>query len=235
MTIALRPGAGNGDIMSLDARMPLHEEIYRTLRERLASGALRPGEALSLRRLAADLGGSITPVRDAVWRLAAEHALEFGPTRRITVPVIGSGELAELMAARRLLEPEAAVQGLAGMTPERIGQLRRHEASLMAALQSGDIAGYMAANHGFHFTLYRAGGAGVLVPLIESLWVRFGPFMRHAFADAVAASSSAEPAADTHTRILAAVEAGDAAALAQAVRDDVLEGEAFLRHGLAAD
>jgi DNA-binding GntR family transcriptional regulator len=218
--------------MSDAVRQPLHEEIYATLRERLASGALKPGESLSLRKLAQDLDASITPVRDAVWRLATERALEFGPTRRISVPVLDAAELSELMAARKLLEPEAARRGLAVLSPGLTDQLRRHDAALNAALGSGDVAGYMAGNHGFHFTLYRAGGAGVLVPLIESLWVRFGPFMRHAFADA-AARSTGEPQADTHARILAAVEARDADALAAAVHDDIAEGEEFLRHGLS--
>lgn len=220
--------------MSDPVRMPLHEDIYRTLRESLASGALRPGESLSLRRLAAQLGASITPVRDAVWRLATERALEIGPTRRITVPVVDREELHELMTARRLLEPEAARRGLADLNPDGIERMRAQEGALNAALQAGDMAAYMAANHAFHFTLYRAAGSSVLVPLIEGLWVRFGPFMRHAFADAAAASDQADPASDTHARILAAVADRDAVALAAAVEDDVRQGEAFLGHGLAS-
>ena len=215
-----------------DIRTPLHEDHYRHLRAMLASGALRPGEALSLRKLAEQFGGSITPVRDAVWRLATERALVISPTRRISVPVIGQSELDELMAARRVLEPEAAVRGLGAGDPQLAAVMRGHDLTLNRALETGDIAGYMAANHAFHFALYRAGCGSVLVPLIETVWVRVGPFMRHAFQDAARQSGGA--GTDTHARMVAAVLAGDAAALASAVQDDINEGAAFLNHGLEA-
>jgi DNA-binding GntR family transcriptional regulator len=222
-----------------DPSQPRHETLYRHLREQLASGALRPGQALSLRQLAEQLDASITPVRDAVWRLATERALDISPTRRIRVPVLGPRDIEELMHARALLEPEAAVRGLDAITPELVARLRVHDAGLNAALKGGDVEAYMAHNHGFHFTLYRAGRSDVLVPLIESLWVRFGPSMRHAFGDAVSRQGAAPGGADTgstdtHARAIAAVVARDAAALAQAIRDDIGEGEAYLKHGLAA-
>lgn len=233
MTIALCPGPVNCCGMDRDdIRTPLHEDHYRHLRAQLASGALRPGEALSLRKLAEQFGGSITPVRDAVWRLATERALVISPTRRISVPVIGHAELDELMAARRVLEPEAAVRGLAAGEPSLADRMARHDLDLNRALETGDVAGYMAANHAFHFALYRAGGGSVLVPLIETVWVRVGPFMRHAFQDA--ARQNGGTGTDTHGRMVAAVRSGDAAALAGAVLDDIDEGAVFLSHGLEA-
>lgn len=233
MTIALCPGPVNCCAMDRDdIRTPLHEDHYRHLRAQLASGALRPGEALSLRKLAEQFGGSITPVRDAVWRLATERALVISPTRRISVPVIDRAELGELMAARRALEPAAAVRGLEAGAPELADVMAGHDRALNRALESGDVAAYMAANHAFHFALYRAGGGSVLVPLIETVWVRFGPFMRHAFQDA--ARQTGGTATDTHARMIAAVTAGDAAALASAVAEDIEEGAAFLNHGLEA-
>lgn len=233
MTIALCPGPVNCCGMDRDdIRTPLHEDHYRHLRAQLASGALRPGEALSLRKLAGHFGGSITPVRDAVWRLATERALVISPTRRISVPVIGRAELDELMTARRVLEPEAAVRGLAAGNPGLADSMARHDLALNRALETGDVAGYMAANHAFHFALYRAGGGSVLVPLIETVWVRVGPFMRHAFQDA--ARQNGGTGTDTHGRMVAAVRSGDAAALASAVLDDIDEGATFLNHGLEA-
>ena len=106
-----------------DARAPLHEAIYQALRARLATGAFAPGESLSLRSLASELGGSVTPVRDAVWRLTAEHALAIGPTRRISVPEMDRDGIAELMRARALLEPEAAARALPFIIPSHIGAI----------------------------------------------------------------------------------------------------------------
>lgn len=207
-----------------DVRAPLHEAIYQALRARLATGTFAPGESLSLRSLASELGGSVTPVRDAVWRLAAEHALTIGPTRRITVPDMDATTIAELMQARALLEPEAAARALPFVTPAHIAAMLNANAAMNKALRQGDIVGYMASNHAFHFALYRACPSHVLVPMIESIWVRFGPFMRLMFPDAV----NELDLSDRHSDALMAIEAGDPTALRKAIAADVGDGLAWM-------
>lgn len=206
------------------ARAPLHDAIHAALRDQLATGALTPGQALSLRRLALELGGSITPVRDAVWRLAAERALEIGPTRRIRVPVLTADVLDELMATRALLEPEAARRSLSAMDAGRLAAMRAANAVMNDALMAGDVAGYMAMNHAFHFTLYRARPSEVLVPALEAVWVRTGPFMRLMFADAAREVTIR----DRHLDALDAIEAGDADGLAAAIAADVADGRSWM-------
>jgi DNA-binding GntR family transcriptional regulator len=203
-----------------DVRAPLHEGIYQALRARLATGAFAPGESLSLRSLASELGGSVTPVRDAVWRLTAEHALTIGPTRRITVPEMDRQGIMELMRARALLEPEAAARALPFITPAHIAAMLNANAAMNNALRHGDIVGYMSSNHAFHFALYRACPSHVIVPMIEGIWVRFGPFMRLMFPDAV----NEIDLSDRHGDALLAIEAGDEAALRSAIAADVGDG-----------
>ena len=203
-----------------EARAPLHEAIYQALRARLATGAFAPGESLSLRSLASELGGSVTPVRDAVWRLTAEHALTIGPTRRITVPEMNQAGIGELMRARALLEPEAAARALPFMTPSQIATMLNANAAMNTALRTGDIVGYMASNHAFHFALYRACPSTVIVPMIDGIWVRFGPFMRLMFPEAV----NELDLSDRHGDALAAIEAGDAESLRAAIAADVGDG-----------
>lgn len=203
-----------------DTRAPLHEAIYQALRARLATGSFAPGESLSLRSLAGELGGSVTPVRDAVWRLTAEHALTIGPTRRITVPEMDQDGIVELMRARALLEPEAAARALPFITPTHIAAMLNANAAMNAALRHGDIVGYMASNHAFHFALYRACPSNVIVPMIEGIWVRFGPFMRLMFPEAV----NELDLSDRHGDALCAIEAGDEMALRAAISADVGDG-----------
>ena len=210
-----------------DARAPLHEGIYQALRARLATGAFAPGESLSLRSLASELGGSVTPVRDAVWRLTAEHALTIGPTRRITVPEMDQAGISELMRARALLEPEAAARALPFITPSHLAAMLNANAAMNAALRHGDIVGYMASNHTFHFALYRACPSDVIVPMIEGIWVRFGPFMRLMFPDAV----NEIDLSDRHGDALSAIEAGDEGALRAAIAADVGDGLAWMGQG----
>lgn len=211
-------------IEEAEVRAPLHEAIYQALRARLATGIFAPGESLSLRSLAGELGGSVTPVRDAVWRLAAEHALTIGPTRRISVPEMDASSIAELMRARALLEPEAAARALPHVTPSHIAAMLNANAAMNKALRDGDIVGYMASNHGFHFSLYRACPSQVFVPMIESIWVRFGPFMRLMFPDAV----NELDLSDRHGDALSAIERQDEKALRDAIAADVGDGLAWM-------
>ncbi len=207
-----------------DTRAPLHEAIYQALRARLATGAFAPGESLSLRALASELGGSVTPVRDAVWRLTAEHALTIGPTRRIIVPEMDEDGIVELMRARVLLEPEAAARALPFITSGHIATMLNANAAMNSALRRGDVVGYMASNHAFHFALYRAGPSDVIVPMIEGIWVRFGPFMRLMFPQAV----NELDVSDRHGDALAAIETGDEERLRAAITADVGDGLACM-------
>ena len=64
----------------------LHASIYEELRRRLVTGKIVPGVGLSTRGLAAELGVSQMPVRDALSRLAADGAVEIRSKRKIIVP-----------------------------------------------------------------------------------------------------------------------------------------------------
>lgn len=209
---------------------PLHEAIYQQLRETLSRGGLAPGQALSLRNLAQKFEGSVTPVRDAVWRLTAEHALSISSTRRIFVPRLSSKEIRELLKIRALLEPEAASIALRYFNDDLLNKMSEADNKMNEAVRNGDVAGYMANNYLFHFILYRASKSDILLPMIEGLWVRFGPFMRHAYPD-VKGMHGVE---DHHAEALHALRKGDEIALKRAIAADVNDGLNFLLHDLGA-
>ena len=62
----------------------------------------------------------------------------------------------------------------------------------------------MAANRRFHFEIYTAAPSIVLLPMVESLWIQFGPFMRAVYGRVGTAILD-----DQHVRAVAAIEAGD--------------------------
>ena len=64
----------------------LGSTVYRLISEALIQGRMQPGERLKIRELAAKLGTSVTPVRDAILRLVQEQALEMKSARDIRVP-----------------------------------------------------------------------------------------------------------------------------------------------------
>ena len=116
-----------------------------------------------------------------------------------------AGRFDELVRARTLLEPELA--GAARCLTSILLALRlsgRPTTTSRAALANGDVEGYMAANRRFHFEIYTAAPSIVLLPMVESLWIQFGPFMR-----AVDGRVGTAILDDQHVRAVAAIKARD--------------------------
>ena len=207
----------------------LHNTVYDTLRWRMITGRIMPGIGLSTRGLAQELGVSQMPVRDALARLEAERAIEIRSKRRITVPAMTPERFEDLLRCRLLLEPEAARLALPSIERDRVKRMRGFDAAVDAALKSGDVNAYMEGNFNFHFELYRAQGYATLNQLIETLWLQFGPFMR-----VVYGRFGTAQLLDQHKIAIAAIEAGDAAALGAAIHRDIEDGMGLIgRSGLA--
>ena len=89
-------------------RQNLSELAYTNLREALMEGRLKPGEDLPLRPISRSFGISATPMREALFRLVAEHALEIDGRGRISVPHLTRATLIEVRKVRGFLEGNAA-------------------------------------------------------------------------------------------------------------------------------
>ena len=87
----------------------LGDRVYEQLREHLHSGRVRAGEPLREVNLAAELGVSRTPVREALGRLASEGLVDVHG-RSFTAPALTGGDLQDIYELRLLLETEAAKQ-----------------------------------------------------------------------------------------------------------------------------
>jgi DNA-binding GntR family transcriptional regulator len=197
----------------------LNSAVYAELRKRLVTGRMSPGHELSTRGIAAELGVSQTPVRDALSRLAAEGAVSIRSKRRVRVPPMTSERFDDLLGCRLTLEPEAAVLAMPHVTPDRIAAMREADAALDAAIVDGDADAYMSANHRFHFTLYRAAPRSTMIQLIETVWLQFGPFMR-----VVHGRLSKTQLHDNHQGAIEAVVARDGDALRSAIAHDIADG-----------
>jgi DNA-binding GntR family transcriptional regulator len=206
-----------------DDGSPVHEKVYRQLREAIAAGRFAPGVALTIRGIAESLGVSPMPAREAIRRLVAERALEMHENRRVSVPRMTRDKFDELVAARTLLEPEAAVRALPHCDAAVVRELERIDGEIDVALANGDGESYMLKNRAFHFTLYRAARSQVLVPLIESLWLQSGPFMR-----VVYGRIGTSYVIDQHKAAVAAIGRGDAEGLHAAIRADILDGMSII-------
>lgn len=198
------------------AGLPTHDWVYRTLRRRIMGGGLAPGEAVTLRGLAAELSVSMTPAREAVRRLVAERALEMTPTGRAAAPLMTRARFAELTEARELLEPALAIRAFPHAGKALISRLKELDGRLDAHIASGDAASYVAGNADFHAALYALAEAPALMALVESIWLQTGPFMRRVYG-----LLGTTGLTDYHAVAIAALQDRNQAALANAIRADV--------------
>ena len=208
----------------------LNASVYNELRQRLVTGRMSPGHELSTRSIAAELGVSQTPVRDALSRLCAEGAVSIRSKRRVRVPAMTRERFADLLHCRLLLEPDAAADAIPHLTDAHVATLRAADSALDAAIAGGDAEAYMLANYNFHFTIYRAQQKRTQTQLIEMLWVQFGPFMRVAYGRVSSAALN-----DSHQAAIRAIVNRDAAALRDAIAHDISDGMGLIaRAGLEA-
>lgn len=196
-----------------------HEETYRTLYHAIITGNLEPGKVLTIRGLAEQLGCSSMPVREAVRRLVALGALEMQSTRRISVAPMTKERFEEIWAARVLLEPEIAARAIKHSTKSLVKELERVDGELAKVIESGDPDAYSLKNWEFHFTLYRASECPILLRLIESVWLQFGPFQRM-----VTGRLGTSYLVDQHQAAIKALKDKDEPALREAIRLDIQDG-----------
>lgn len=214
--------------MSDDSRkIPTHELTYGRLRDMILFGVLAPGQPVTIQGLTADLAVSMTPVREAIRRLAAEGALLPQGNRRVTVPRMTQSDLEQVAFARLTIEPRLAELAAFAVTPDLVARLQHLDAQVDAAIAAGQVQDYLQSNHAFHFALYEAAGAGILLDMARSLWLRFGPSLRVVMAHAGAADLP-----DSHKEMLMALQARDAAGVAAAMQRDIEQGIEHVQAGL---
>lgn len=211
-----------------DRKIPSHEVTYARLRDMILYGHLAPGAPVTIQGLIGDLGAGMTPVREAIRRLTAEGALLPQGNRRVAVPQLSGALLDQVAFARLAIEPKLAELAGPRLTPAIIDRLEAIDGAVNRAIGSGNLPDYLAANHAFHFALYEAAEAPVLLDLARSLWLRAGPSLR-----AVIDRYGREAAPDLHREALAAMRTGDAKALAAAIERDIQQGVDHVRQALA--
>jgi DNA-binding GntR family transcriptional regulator len=185
-------------------------------------GELAPGQPLTLRGIAAQFGVSMTPVREAARRLAAEGALTMSTSGRITTPDLTPERIEELAAIRAMLEPEMASRALPRVHFALIDRLAAINSLNQEAVMNQDAIAYVRSNLEFHRTLYLRAQTPAMLAMIETVWLQLGPTMR-----ALYEKVRRRDLPQHHRLILAALKAGDEPGLRLAVRTDVTQG---LRH-----
>jgi DNA-binding GntR family transcriptional regulator len=186
----------------------VQERVYQELRNALYQGRFMPGEVLTIRGLAAALGTSPMPVREAIQRLVTEDALTQLPNRTIRVASLTAETYDEWIRLRCELEGYAAQRAAQRATPAICRRLREINAVFARAIKSENAGGMLEGNQHFHFAVYEAAESEALLKMIGSLWLRFGPVL--AFVQHIPGSIEMfHRGIEVHERVVAAMERHD--------------------------
>jgi DNA-binding GntR family transcriptional regulator len=203
-------------------RETVQQRVYEALRDQLMRGTFEPGKKLKIAELASAFGTSAMPVREALNRLLAERALESLPSRSVRVPNLSKAALQDLREARFAVEGLAVERAAAHMTQQTLARLEQ-----LIRTQSVSDAEHVAEasaeqNRAFHFAIYRQSTSTVLLPIIESLWLQFGPYLRIA---SERFDGREGRGTNFHLDIVAALARGDGTDARAALESDI--GRAF--------
>jgi DNA-binding GntR family transcriptional regulator len=182
------------------------DQVYEAIRERIRDGDLARGGRIHQEDIAAGLGVSRTPVREALRRLAAEGVVEMHTNRGARVADVSPADMRASYEARLIVEPGAA--RLAAHSGLSAPQLRMRAALEAQRRAVGTIRASFEANREFHIALVAASGNEFLLYFVENLWVaRIGQTIYERQAETPAQMRAN---ADEHEQILQAIVSGDA-------------------------
>jgi DNA-binding GntR family transcriptional regulator len=200
--------------------MTKSEAAYQEIRQRIFEGTLQPGAVLNQEALAASLGLSTTPLREALRRLESEGVVELKAHRDMVIKPLTLRELHELYAVRQQLDPHAAALAAEHAPPEILKEIVR-----LAEQPAGDTAHErLTANRLFHRTIYSAGGNLLLTQLLDSLWDRTDRYRLLLLQDELHLFAVARE----HQRIARAVQRRDVDKVTKLVSDHVAAAERLI-------
>ncbi|WP_431281927.1 GntR family transcriptional regulator [Humitalea sp. 24SJ18S-53] len=199
-------------------RRALNDVVRASLEQRMLDGSLAPGTRLNEAALAAELGVSRGPVREALRTLQQTGLVEGEAHRGMRVRVLEAAEVAEIYDMRALLNGFACAR-LAGRGEPTA--LRAMVAAMQAAIEAGDREGYYRLNLDFHQAIFVAAGHKRVAAAYDAA-LREGWRSRWESLESEAnmRASNAE-----HTATLDAIASGDAAEARRLGEEHVLAGK----------
>lgn len=217
-------------------RETLHDRVYAQLRRSLINGMFDAGDFLRIVDLAEKLQTSTMPVREALRRLISEQALEALPNRTVRVPLITRERLDDLAHARTMIEGQMVALAMPHLTAKDFRILRQINSDCDRAFEDhGPDVGYQTSelNQQFHFHIYHAARSQVLIPIVESLWLQSGPYIRTAAH--IHDKRGGHAATNHHWALIDALERREQEAAVLALSNDISRSFDLIRGTLDAN
>jgi DNA-binding GntR family transcriptional regulator len=208
------------------------DRVYAHVKERILDGGYPGGMLLSEGEVAGELEVSRTPVREAFLVLEAEGLMRLYPKRGALVVPLMPEEMGDVMETRLLVEGHCALRVAERRPPDTMAVLRDLVERQAAALDTGDLRAFVAADRDFHHALVAGAGNRVLERLSDAI--------RDRQRRMVASTVLGDPAIprgylEEHRAVLAALEAGDGPAAAERLRAHLTGSLAIMRGAAGRD
>lgn len=203
----------------------LSETVYEEIRSALIEGRYKPGDRLTITRLAEELGVSITPVREAIFRLVSDRALEMKAATAIHVPEISAAQLREIQTIRILLEGEAARVAAGLVTEEQLRRLEEIHREFQSAAATDSVLSSLH-NRRFHFAILDIAAMPLLRATVENMWALTGPLIRIYMATAPVRDLTGSE--HGHFEVLEGFRMRDGDRARRALQDDIRVGQAVI-------
>jgi DNA-binding GntR family transcriptional regulator len=203
--------------LSAASVLSLPEAVYRQIRDAILNGVYQPAQMLRQEEIAARLGVSRAPLREAFPRLEAEGLVTSHPRRGYSVRSLAPAEIREIFDLRVLVEESAAYFATKNRSPDNLATLtsmiERMEA--LAPRTAAEIATWSDLNFQFHDYLLSLSGRTHFRRVAENLRSAVEPYIRVE----IAVTGQLDEAHSDHRQIVEAFAAGDAAKVARLTRE----------------
>lgn len=203
-------------------RSQLSEDVARFVRKRIFNGTYPAGEYVRLDQLAAELGISVTPVREALFGLRAEGLLEQQPHRGFVVLPVTGRDIVDVSDVQAHIGGELAARAAANISGDQLHELETIQTQLEAAYASDDEDHAVRLNHEFHRAINVAADSPKLAQLMSQI-TRYAP-------ESVFPIVSGWPAKSIkhHRKVLAALAKHDEESARTAMAEHLAAGAAPL-------
>lgn len=184
------------------------EYAYEEIKRRILTDELPPGAPVSQEGIAAELGVSTTPVREALKRLAAEGLMVLATHRDARVTDLTSAEAQSLYEIRLTIDPLAARWAADRRTEADVAAVREAVGALHPLTGAAGIAA-LTAHREFHRAVYRASHNTPLIEILDGLWDKADRYRRFTLKYRSGSEAEVERVRGEHQALADAVAEGD--------------------------
>jgi DNA-binding GntR family transcriptional regulator len=211
--------AGPGRLRLPNGHMTKTALAVEALRAAILRGDIAQDQPLTVGRIAAQLGMSPTPVREAMRTLQAEGLLRHEPHHSVSVTQYSPKDIHDIFRLRADLESQAIRLAVPALSEDDIARLDALQREMVRAAAREDIESLNRLNAEWHLTIYSAADNRVLLELVQHLWKQFMWEGNWITPDHAARSL------EQHAALLAAIHARDADLVERLMREHIEGGE----------